>query len=228
MRLLIFLSAFLISTFSYSQQTDYRVDKDRFTAGISGTVSPENLLSGLLSSGDEGSSESSGGGGAIFLFGGFGKTIGDPVRNGYFFSGEIRARVGLLSDGGDQYFDIGDREHFMSYNGTLAGLSVLFRPNFEIAAESYVYLEGEFGFMYEYIRTKIGMENNLVIAQNSGGYIVPQYGVKLGLRYKRFGLSIGYHYFNHTTAVNKLNPKEYKIVNSQEGVGGELGFCFFF
>jgi hypothetical protein len=224
MKILTLSFAFLSSLFAFSQseyhdyrrlnydldakQPEYRIGRNNFSVGISGGA-------GSLDKG----------GGALFFMAGFEKVSGQPEREGYFFSGEIRARAGVLWDIKTDLERLNGR---MSYSGSLAGLSIAVRPFMEIFEGNFLYLEGEWGLMYEYIETRIKNAAANVSAKNSGRYIVPQYGVKLGLRAGKWSVFAGCYYFNHTRGVNRLVPKEFKIVDSKEGLGGELGMGFYF
>ncbi|MDR1525250.1 MAG: hypothetical protein LBS79_08385 [Tannerella sp.] len=188
---------------------EYKIGRNNLVAGFSVTLDPTE---------EEG-------GGAPFVMVGIEKTFGRP-EEGYFFAGEIRGRAGILWD--KKSVLTGSLSREMKYRGNLAGVSVAVRPAMEISEKHFLYLEGELGLMYEYITIRIKGNNNNVIKRNSGGYIVPQSGVRLGVRSGKLSMFAGYYHFNHTNAVNRLVPKEYKVVNSHEGIGGELGFGFYF
>jgi hypothetical protein len=198
---------------SNAEAMGYKIGRNNLVAGISIGVSPVEGSSGVL-----------------LVMAGFEKTFGRP-EEGYFFAGEIRGRAGMLWDTkSDHEILTGALSSKMGYWGHLAGVSVAVRPAMEISSDEkiFLYLEGELGLMYEYINTRIKGNNNNIIKRNSGGYIVPQYGVKLGMRRGKLSISAGFYYFNHTRAVNRLVPKEYKVSNSKEGICGELGFGFYF
>jgi hypothetical protein len=199
---------------SNTDESEYKIGKNNLMAGFSVAMNPDL----------------EGGSGVLFVMGGFEKTFG-PLSEGYFFAGEIRARAGMLIDGKSDYGILtGSLNSKMKYSGNLAGISVAFRPAMEISETEkiFLYLEGELGLMYEYITTQIKGNSSGIIQRNAGGYIVPQYGVRLGLRSGKLSVFAGFYHFNHTTAVNRLVPKEYKVVNSREGIGGEIGFGFYF
>jgi hypothetical protein len=160
---------------------------------------------------------------AVLLSGGYAKNFGNPEKEGYFFSGELRAKAGSLIDIKDRMALVGKSP---VYSGTLAGGSVAVRAYMEVSAGQFLYLEGEYGAMYEYIKAKY-KTNNAKISK-SGGFIVPQTGLKLGMRSGRLSLYLGYLYFNHTHGVNRLIPKEFKITDSKEGTGIEFGFGYYF
>jgi hypothetical protein len=160
---------------------------------------------------------------AILFSCGYERNFGKPEKNGYFFSGELRAKMGKLMDIKD-----GARllEKYPAYSGSLAGGSVAVRAYMEVAEGGFLYLEGEYGAMYEYINAKYKVNNAEI--HKSGSFIVPQTGLKLGIRYGYLSLYVGYLYFNHTRGVNRLVPEKFKIVDSKEGTGLEFGFgCYF-
>jgi hypothetical protein len=160
---------------------------------------------------------------ALLFSGGYAKNFGEPEKNGYFFSGELRAKAGTLIDITDEMELL---EKYLVYKGTLAGGSVVMRAYIEVSAGLFLYLEGEYGAMYEYINAKYKINNTKI--SKSGGFIVPQTGLKLGMRAGHLSLYLGYLHFNHTRGVNRLVPKEFKIVDSKEGTGIEAGFGFYF
>jgi hypothetical protein len=160
---------------------------------------------------------------ALLFSGGYEKNFGNPEKEGYFFSGELRAKAGSLIDITDGMALL---EKYPVYKGTLAGGSVAARAYMEVSAGLFLYLEGEYGVMYEYINAKYKINQTKI--SKSGGFIVPQTGLKLGVRYGQLSFYAGYLYFNHTRGVNRLVPEEFKIVDSKEGTGIEIGFgCYF-
>ena len=201
MKILLLFLTFLIPVFVYSQDNRYNIGKNNFAGGFS-------AASGNF---DEGAC-------VVFFMAGYERIVGSPEKNGYFFSGELRARTGMLWE------LMSDPK--MSYSGKTAGLSIAVRPYLEIFEGNFLFLEGEFGYMYEYMTAKITQSR--ITDKNSSGSIVPQYGVKLGDRAGKLSISLGIYYFNHTRAVNRLIPREYKIVDSREGLAGELGVSFYF
>jgi hypothetical protein len=134
---------------------------------------------------------------AILFSGGYEKNFGNPRRNGYFFSGELRVKVGRL-------IDLMGRTELLTkqlvYDGMLTGGSIAIRAYTEVLESLFIYLEGEYGAMYEYINVEYKINNAEI--NKSDSFVVPQTGLKVGMRSGRLSLYLGYLYFNHTRAVN--------------------------
>ena len=161
---------------------------------------------------------------AIFFHLGYERIIGEPVKEGFFYALELRLRPGLLLS---SYDNSPIDPDILKYNNKLLGLSVAFRPNLEVYDNLFLYIEGEAGYMYQYLDIKLRQPNGYSSPPYTGRTLDFMYGVQIGLRYGYIALHTGIFTFDTRKAINKLIPEQFNYAETKFIIG-EVGACFYF
>ena len=157
---------------------------------------------------------------ALFFHLGYERIIGEPEKNGFFYALELKLRPGVLLSSYD-YSPI--NPDILKYNNKLLGFSIAFRPNMEISDNLYLYIEGEAGYMYQYLDINL-MHSSSHYTGNSFDFM---YGAQIGIRHKYMALHTGIFTFDSRKAINKLIPKQFNYAETKF-ILGEIGMCFYF
>ncbi|MDR2473787.1 MAG: hypothetical protein LBD53_09570, partial [Tannerella sp.] len=161
---------------------------------------------------------------ALFFSLGYERIIGEPLKDGFFYALELRFRPGVLLSSYD-YSPIDP--DILKYNNKLLGLSIAFRPYLEIQEDLFLYIEGEAGYMYQFINLNLMQPNGYSSSPYTGNTCNFLYGVQIGVRYDNLAFHTGIFTFDSRKAINKLIPKHFNYATNKF-ILGEFGGCFYF